>query len=132
MLRLALAVLIFGAGAAQAQGLDCDNAMTQQAMNRCAALELEAADKDLNAAYAEARGAMRDLDTDLPPGLSGAELALRDAQRAWISYRDKACAAEGFLMRGGSAEPLLVLGCRLRLTEQRAEDLWSLAEGPEG
>lgn len=129
-----LAVMMVGGldGAAQAQALNCRDAMTQQEMTACAALDLEAADKDLNAAYAQARGFMRSLDAELVASQSGAEAALRDAQRAWIPYRDKACLAEGFMMRGGSAEPMLVLGCKARLTQQRAQELWTLAAGAEG
>ncbi|MFN4130056.1 MAG: lysozyme inhibitor LprI family protein [Paracoccaceae bacterium] len=119
-------------GAAQAQALDCSTAMTQLNMNTCAALDFEAADKDLNAAYARARTAMRRLDAGVSARQAGAEVALRDAQRAWIPFRDTACLAEGFLMRGGSAEPLLVFGCKARLTRQRAQDLWALAAGMEG
>lgn len=120
------------AGVAQAQAVDCPNAMTQSEMNACAARDFEAADSDLNAAYARARTAMRRLDAELAAGQAGAELALRDAQRAWITFRDTACVAEGFVMRGGSAEPLLVFGCKARLTQQRAQDLWALAAGIEG
>jgi uncharacterized protein YecT (DUF1311 family) len=50
-------------------------------------------------------------------------VALREAQRAWITFRDKACEAEGFAMRGGSAEPLLVYGCMRQLTEERTGHL---------
>lgn len=127
--------VVFGAGfagAAQAQTVDCDNAITQMDMNVCAANAFNAADKDLNAAYARARSAMRRIDGELSASQAGAETALRDAQRAWITFRDNACLAEGFQMRGGSAEPLLVFGCKARLTEQRAQDLWTLATGIEG
>ncbi len=129
---LAMIVVTNFAGAAQAQALNCREAMTQQDMNACAALDHEAADKDLNAAYAQARAFMRRMDTELTASQSGAEVALREAQRAWIPYRDKACLAEGFMMRGGSAEPMLVLGCKARLTQQRAQELWTLAAGAEG
>ncbi|MFN7224250.1 MAG: lysozyme inhibitor LprI family protein [Paracoccaceae bacterium] len=122
-------VIWSGAGA---QIADCDNAMTQSQMNTCAALDFEMADSDLNAAYGMARGAMKRLDDQLDADLRGAETTLRDAQRAWITFRDAACAAEGFQMRGGSAEPLLVYGCMSRLTSQRARDLWDLATGLDG
>ncbi|MDO8883437.1 MAG: lysozyme inhibitor LprI family protein [Pseudotabrizicola sp.] len=132
---LVLSVIASVAGFAsvgQAQSLDCNNAMTQRDMNACAALEFEAADKDLNAAYGQARNAMRRMDAELMASQRGAEVALRDAQRAWITFRDNSCTAEGFQMRGGSAEPLLVLGCKARLTVVRAADLWTLAAGVEG
>ena len=120
------------AAAVLAQELDCEAAMTQSEMNACAAQEFALADADLNEAYAAARRALRAVDADLPSDLRGGEVALRDAQRAWITFRDKACAAEGFQMRGGSAEPLLVYGCKARLTDQRAEALWDLAAGFDG
>jgi len=128
-----LAAMIASVGfASTAQTVDCANAYTQQDMNACAAQDFAAADRDLNAAYGEARAAMRLIDADLSASERGAEAALRDAQRAWITFRDNACLAEGFQMRGGSAEPLLVFGCKERLTQQRASDLWSLAAGLEG
>ena len=134
MRHLCLVALLLGAGffhGAQAQSLDCNSAMTQMALNACAAREFETADVDLNAAYGQARAAMRRLDKELSED-GGAERALRDAQRAWISYRDTACLAEGFMMRGGSAEPLVIFGCKTRLTQQRAVDLWSVAAGLDG
>lgn len=131
-----LAVIALGAGlclgtVATAQLADCDTAMTQSEMNACAAQDFAMADDDLNHAYGAARSAMQELDLALDSDLRGAEITLRDAQRAWITFRDKACAAEGFQMRGGSAEPLLVYGCMSRLTSQRARDLWDLATGLE-
>lgn len=132
---LAVVMVILGSGAstlARAQTMDCDNALTQMQMNACAVADFNQADVDLNAAYARARSAMQLLDQKMDGDAEEAELALRNAQRAWITFRDRACLAEGFLMRGGSAEPLLVFGCKARLTEQRAQDLWTLAAGIEG
>ena len=95
-------------------------------MTACAAADLGLADADLNAAYAEARAAMRRRDAGQTPD---AEDALRATQRAWITFRDLACAAEGFAVRGGSAEPMVVLMCQTRLTYARTSDLRSLAAG---
>ena len=71
---------------------------------------------------------MKDIDTGLPRDQRGAATFLRDGQRAWITFRDAACAAEGYLMHGGSAEPMVIYGCYARLTETRAADLWMVAE----
>lgn len=134
-MRILGLVLVLGAGfagVAQAQAVNCNNAMTQMEINACAGMAFEAADRDLNAAYAQSRDQMALIDSGLPPNLQGAEVALRDGQRAWISFRDNACAAEGFQMRGGSGEAMLVLGCMARLTQTRAQDLWTLAAGMEG
>ncbi|TXH96313.1 MAG: DUF1311 domain-containing protein [Pseudorhodobacter sp.] len=70
---------------------------------------------------------MQAIDADLPEDERGAADLLRKGQKAWISFRDDACAAEGYVMHGGSAEPMLVYGCMARLTEARAEDLRLIA-----
>jgi uncharacterized protein YecT (DUF1311 family) len=101
---------------AVAQESDCAEAVTQVDMNACAQAAWEAADADLNTAYGAAVDFMTGLDADLPEGERGAVEALRAAQRAWIAYRDAACAAEAFTVRGGSIEPLVRFACLERLT----------------
>lgn len=96
-------------------------------MTYCAEQDWIAADADLNDAYKAARQAMLDIDANLPEDQRGAADYLKQAQRAWIDFRDAACAAEGYQMHGGSAEPMVIYGCRARLTGQRAQDLWVLA-----
>lgn len=109
------------------QAVDCDAPQVQMEMTYCAELAWQAADKDLNAAYAKAVAAMRRIDADLPADMKGAVETLREAQRAWIAYRDKACAAYGFLARGGSMEPMLIYGCYADLTTNRTGELEQLA-----
>ena len=46
-------------------------------------------------------------------GRPGYYQALLDAQRAWIKYRDLECRIEGYAMRGGSAESMMISGCVL-------------------
>ena len=108
---------------AAAQEVDCANAVTQQDMNQCAYADWEAADADLNAAYKRAMDLLKGWDADLPEAERGGAAALKEAQRAWISFRDKACEVEGYAMKGGSAEPLLVYGCMRQLTEDRTVQL---------
>lgn len=125
MIKVCVCVLV-SAGAVVAQDIsdvDCTNTLFQQEMNACAELDWMDADADLNVAYAAAMAVMKGYDADLAISERGAEATLRAAQRAWIGFRDAACAAEGYAMRGGSAEPLLIYGCRARLTQQRTEDL---------
>lgn len=121
--RAAVTIAVVAAPAL-ALALDCDNAQTQQDMNQCAQIEWQAADEELNGAYAEAMAALKALDADLAKADRGAEEALRAAQRAWIAFRDNACLAESYAMFGGSAQPLLYNGCMARLTWARAGDLW--------
>lgn len=124
---LALAAAL-AASSAAAQQPDCRNPTFQMEMTFCAEQGWLAADAELNAAYAKARAAMKALDALMPADQRGADIALRDAQRLWVPYRDAACAAEGYLMHGGSAEPMLIYGCRERLTRARTSDLRLLIE----
>ena len=131
MIRIVtLAVLL--AGPAFAQEIDCANAMAQQELNLCAYRVWQDADADLNKAYKQAVAMLKDWDADLSEGEPSAANALRDAQRAWITFRDKACEVEGYAMRGGSAEPLLVNGCLAGLTRERAAQLLALVENYGG
>ena len=123
---------IFLASAASAQEIDCANVVTQSDMNQCAYADWEAADADLNTAYQAAMELLQGWDADLPEDEQGGAAALKDAQRAWIIFRDKACEAEGYAMKGGSAEPLLVYGCMRQLTEDRTGQLQAMVDSYGG
>ncbi len=122
-----LAVLVC-LSAAPALAQDCANAVTQMELNQCAADEWEVADAWLNDAYQEAMALLKEWDARLPANERGGADALREAQRAWITFRDNACAAEGYAMKGGSAEPLVVYGCMRTLTLERTAHLTSMVE----
>lgn len=117
---------------AQAQEIDCANAMAQSELNQCAYQDWEAADVELNAAYKEAMALLQGWDEGLPAAERGGAKALKEAQRAWITFRDQACAAEGYAMKGGSAEPLLFYGCMRLLTVERTAHLRSMVEAYSG
>lgn len=131
LMPLVVPVLIALAGAeARAQEtVDCENALTQMEMTYCAEKDWQNADAELNAAYKAAMARMQEMDGYLDENLKGAAAALREAQRAWIPYRDKACEAYGFLARGGTLEPQLIYACLADLTGQRTTELNELAEG---
>lgn len=112
-----------------AQAVDCANAMTQTEMTFCSEQSWIAADAVLNAAYKDAMAEMKSWDADWPAAEQGAASALKAAQRAWVTFRDQACAAEGWSAHGGSMEPMLILDCRARLTRARSADLISLSQG---
>lgn len=128
MIVAALALL---SAAAAAQDPDCANPVTQSDMNVCAYQDFKRADAALNAQWTITTAQMkeRDRDTlrpeDTRPGYFDTLLA---GQRAWLTYREQHCASEGYLMRGGSAEPLLISGCQTQLTEARTAQLKSLIE----
>lgn len=125
-LWLAFCVVVMGAGQGLAQDADCTKAVVQSELTACAGQEFDAADADLNAAYSVAVEKMKAVDSALPEGERGALDALRSAQRAWISFRDAACDAEGYQFHGGSAEPMVVFGCRTLLTRDRIAGLEAL------
>lgn len=119
-MRLILALLLLPLPLA-AQEADCANAVTQAQMTQCAAQDLGAADDALNAAFGKAMNRMGSMD--------GGEDVLRRAQRAWIAFRDAACAAEGLPYAGGSMQGMVVVNCKTRLTDARTVDLDALAKG---
>ncbi len=123
----ALGLCALAAGA-QAQAVNCAAPVTQMDMNACADRAWTLADEDLNLAYGMARSLMRQTDAALPQADRGAEAALRDAQRAWVVFRDAACKAEGYLYVGGTIRPMVVSLCLERLTRARTEDLRAIAE----
>jgi uncharacterized protein YecT (DUF1311 family) len=116
--------------AAAAPALDCENAFAQQEMNRCAAIEFEQADKELNRQWKITAAVMKKRDADygdaFNDGRPGYFQTLLDSQRAWLQYRDRQCANEGYLFRGGTMEPLMVGTCKTRLTKLRSEELHEL------
>lgn len=124
------AFAILNGSAVQAQSsIDCSNPVSQMEMTYCAEQDWMEADAALNTVYGIAMAKMRETDGYLPDNLKGAADALRDAQRAWIPYRDKACAAYGYLARGGTLEPQLIYSCRAELTRARVSELEELAGG---
>ena len=112
---------------------NCDNPMAQIEMNACAAIDFEVADAELNAEYRrsieQARLADRE-DIEPLPGddRPGNEATLREAQRAWVAFRDAQCRFEGYEARGGSMEPMLYDGCRATLTRARTRQLAGTVE----
>jgi uncharacterized protein YecT (DUF1311 family) len=111
--------------------VDCENPMAQPELNACAYQEYERADAALNAQWKRTAAKMKEQDRgfdrtyDKRPGYYDTLLA---AQRAWLAYRDQHCATEGYAMRGGSAEPMVISGCMANLTEARTEQLKALIE----
>jgi uncharacterized protein YecT (DUF1311 family) len=126
ILLLPAGLALLAAQPSPAQEWHCDNPQAQMEMNACAAIDFERADAELNAEYrraiASARVADREFD-DAGDRRPGDEATLREAQRAWVAFRDAQCRLEGYEARGGSMEPMLYEGCRARLTRARIRQL---------
>jgi uncharacterized protein YecT (DUF1311 family) len=108
---------------------ECENAMSQMEMNACATQRFERADAELNQLYRQQIAAARASDRSPDSGRSegddrpGDEETLREAQRAWVAFRDAHCRGEGYAERGGSMEPMVYEDCRARLTRERIAQL---------
>jgi uncharacterized protein YecT (DUF1311 family) len=114
---------------AQAREHQCDDPQNQADMNACASIDFQVADAELNrlwpAQIAAAREADRELDREFDQRPTE-EAVLRDAQRAWIAFRDAHCTVEGYReARGGSMESMIFDGCRASLTRARIRQLQS-------
>ena len=110
---------------AQSDGsdIDCTNPQVQVEMTFCAGKDLEAADAELNAAYREAMKRAKAMDKDGLYGPVPVADMLRDAQRAWIPFRDRACEVQAALWSNGTGASMAYLVCQTGLTEERTEGL---------
>ena len=123
-LFIPLAALLLGAAPAD----ECAEPRTQSEMNRCAARDFRRADAELNRQWA---ATMKKMRTDESFSFTGdkrpsGDVKLREAQRAWLAFRDAQCTVEGYQARGGSMEPMLYDICREELTRARTEQLRKL------
>jgi uncharacterized protein YecT (DUF1311 family) len=111
---------------ARARDAHCRDPQTQADMNFCAEIDFERADAALNAAWREAIAAARtaDREIDRSDQRPTEEAKMREAQRAWLIFRDAQCTVEGYdEARGGSMEPMIYSGCQARLTRERTAQL---------
>jgi len=89
-------------------------------LSGCASREADWWDAMLNAEYQARRAEARrfDADTGARP-LPSAE-ALRDMQRAWITFRDATCSFEASQWGGGTGANPAFLNCIMRMTAEQA------------
>ncbi|MFO1350893.1 MAG: lysozyme inhibitor LprI family protein [Gammaproteobacteria bacterium] len=97
---------------------DCAKAESTADRRACAKAGYDKADQRLNEVYKQLR---ERLDAD-------GKTRLRDAQRAWIAYRDAECAWAADQMRGGTEAAVIEAGCRADQTSVRADELESYLE----
>src|SRR5215469_11032103 len=116
MLVLTLVVIGTGVAAVTAQTRKknpCDNPQSQIEMNDCAAKEFHDADQKLNKLYAE-------LSRKLEPDRLE---KLKEAERAWIKFRDADCDFQTYLNRGGTIYPMVYNGCLTENAKNRIKQL---------
>lgn len=91
----------------------CARAKNQNEMNRCAAEQYQKADAELNRVYQQT---LAKLPADH-------QEKVKEAQRAWIPFRDAHCESESFTFNGGSMQPLIRANCLEATTRARTEQL---------
>jgi uncharacterized protein YecT (DUF1311 family) len=97
---------------------DCGKFTTQMDLNKCAVDNLKSSDKALNVAYQALMAKQDD---------AASKRRLKDAQRAWIAFRDHECAFEvGPQETGGTIWPTEISGCLEEITATRIRALTQL------
>ena len=108
-----------------------DGGQSTQGMAGCMYGEAEAWDRLLNQEYQLTMAWARDLDRDeaeLFPEYAVRAKTLRDAQRAWIPFRDAECAFDYSIWGSGSLRQIYGSSCILQMTADRAIELHSKRE----
>ena len=109
-------LLLTAAGAKtqkQRQVQPCEGHGSQAEATGCAHREFQAADAELNKAYGRLAGI---LDAE-EKGL------LKEAELAWLKYRDSNCAFESSQYAGGTMRPMIESFCLARVTRARTAEL---------
>lgn len=111
-------------GAASDECMSDAKGQTTVGMVQCLSLETESWDSKLNQTYktlmaeqVAADKSLRDLGSAQP---AEREAKLRSMQKAWITYRDSACAFDAAQWDGGSGSGPSAATCMLELTGQQA------------
>lgn len=109
----------------------CGEQQSQAEMNRCAAWKYKKAEAALNARY---EALIFDLEKDVNDARRKSDAymlkysetglnELKDAERAWLRYRDLHCKAAEQRFEGGSMSPAVWSDCMQRVTEHRIDEL---------
>ena len=122
------ALMLLSSPQAAEPQVDCEEPITQMAMNICAGREYQAVDRELNAVWKKASQRAKSTDADIGDGTQHRELLA--AQRAWLTFRDAHCSFEANQYRGGSIMPLIRSTCLTALTEARTKQLREYLEFP--
>lgn len=94
--------------------VNCNDPQATPEINYCAEQAYQVADKLLNANYKKLVATLSD---------NAEKERLVNAQRAWVSFRDKHCEFETYAMRQGTGYSGYLSACLEELTKSRAEAL---------
>ncbi len=82
-------------------------------MNICAGKAFEAADAVLNQVYQKLMSMLDDTE----------KAQLKEAETAWLKYRDTNCEFVADQFKGGSMRPMIAAGCLADMTKKRTTEL---------
>lgn len=99
-------------------------------MTSCTVSETAIWDEFLNSTYQDLRAQMREMDVDDVAGAESRADALRDAQRAWIAFRDAECDFNWAMFQEGTIRSNVYAACVQDLTARRALELRNYQEQP--
>jgi uncharacterized protein YecT (DUF1311 family) len=115
LLTLFAVVAISVLGQEQKKLDPCADAQSQAEMNMCWGKEYKAADAKLNKAYQDF---MSKLD-------ESEKVQLKNAQLAWLKYRDTNCEFVADQYKGGTMRPMIAAMCLADVTNARVNELKS-------
>ena len=95
---------------------DCERAKTTRDIVNCEKAHFNDAVQSLGNLRNQINGVLNDRERK----------ALDAAQSAWLTYREKHCAAAALLYEGGTMESVMMTSCMAGLTEQRVRDLHAI------
>lgn len=96
--------------------LDCENAITTLDINQCAAIELKAANTEMQT-YLEKSYQHHDYDPTLIK-------AIKLAQKDWQNYMESHCDSVYTQWRDGTIRGVMAISCKTKLTKQRTHEIW--------
>jgi uncharacterized protein YecT (DUF1311 family) len=91
----------------------CENAQTQADMNICWGNEYKKADATLNKTYQQLTGMLDEEE----------KTQLKNAENAWLKYRDANCEFVADQYKGGSIRPMIAAICLADVTSNRNTEL---------
>lgn len=115
----AMFLILLLAGSASVSGQQkkkpdpCANPQTQFEMNQCAGKDYQAADAALNQVYQKLVAMLDDEQ----------KAQLKEAENAWLKYRDAHCDFVADQYKGGSIRPMIAALCLADVTKNRTVEL---------
>jgi uncharacterized protein YecT (DUF1311 family) len=104
---------VFGQGTKKSD--PCPKAQSQAEMNDCAGRAYKAADATLNQVYRQLVAMLADEEKS----------QLKEAQAAWLKYRDLNCDFVADQYKGGTIRPMILGFCLADVTKNRTAELRS-------